>query len=526
VWGSEQENPIPHGAVVALLNPALLPGGPRSGAAGDADGRASARVSYDTQVVILGVCPSLGYCSATKKDGMKCSMPCDRDRGLHVCYFHNLQKHARQVNQWKNGSALPGSASVQGGGLQGGAAQRAPCAGVAVIEKKQLPKSAPSQGAQPQRTGTAQTAGGVHRSRPTTVDKSDVAVARLLAAPLGRRQESMASKSAAASRSAASASRIGTSMVATSSLGSSAPTAGDSGKKLSASSVGTLVPAVDQGGSSVDNNKGSTSSHDIPASVRRRLESAEEIDMATVAKLRSKFPKGLSAPDAQDRYIPIPLGQPLYEGTVVVAHKRNPGLALTTKKRVKKIDPLLGGTALVQVDPRKDSVRLQRSRHASLVDQERAAKRHRMLAEFEAQDAASEQMAAVMSVNVSAWKCQECKITFDSSRRHSDCISRNHSLTVCKAVKTKWECIECKVSVNVFDRDLPESCHACGGKGWRQLPLQGKARTAPMERDLLLPRGEELPFLNSISIPGRAAGRDHTREDVDPYSALNHNVAG
>jgi len=268
---------------------------------------------------------------------------------------------------------------------------------------------------------------------------------------------------------------------------------------------------------------------DLALPGRRKPDSAMEDEMATLARLRAKLAKGTPGPNDRDSYIPIPLGQALHEGTLVGKRKRDPCLAITTTKRVKKskLDSDLGiSEAIVPVDPRKDSVRLQRSRHASLADQERTAKRHRMLAEFEAQDAASEQMAAVMSVNVSAWRCQECKTTFDSSRRHSDCLSQNHSLTVCKSVKTKWECIGCKVSVSVFDRDLPDGCHACGGKGWRQVPLQGRPRTAPMEKDLFLARGEELPYLNSISIPGKGASRGHTTEEADPYAALNHNTAG
>jgi len=54
---------------------------------------------------------------------------------------------------------------------------------------------------------------------------------------------------------------------------------------------------------------------------------------------------------------------------------------------------------------------------------------------------------------------------------------------------------------------------------WKQVSLRKINRTAPMEKDLFLPRGEELPFLNSMHIPGLKA-YEQSREAKDDYDGL------
>merc|ERR1711920_857082 len=63
-------------------------------------------------------------------------------------------------------------------------------------------------------------------------------------------------------------------------------------------------------------------------------------------------------------------------------------------------------------------------------------------------------------------------------------------------METRWECSGCKAFVFVLDRRLPDKCHRCGRVCWRQTPFKGTAKLAPMERDMLLARGEEQKFLN------------------------------
>ncbi|CAE7765355.1 mcm10, partial [Symbiodinium pilosum] len=74
----------------------------------------------------------------------------------------------------------------------------------------------------------------------------------------------------------------------------------------------------------------------------------------------------------------------------------------------------------------------------------------------------------------------------------------------------------------VLDRQLPSNCRSCNGHNWKQVSLRKVQRAAPMERDLLLPRGEELPFLNSIHIPDlqSKAPLKQGREAQDDYEGL------
>eukprot|EP00913_Durusdinium_trenchii_P029456 g27609.t1 len=74
----------------------------------------------------------------------------------------------------------------------------------------------------------------------------------------------------------------------------------------------------------------------------------------------------------------------------------------------------------------------------------------------------------------------------------------------------------------VLGRQLPKGCARCGADTWKQVSLRKLRRRAPMERELLLPRGEELPFLNSIHIPESQLTRawKPSKEAADDYEGL------
>merc|ERR1719313_524027 len=130
----------------------------------------------------------------------------------------------------------------------------------------------------------------------------------------------------------------------------------------------------------------------------------------------------------------------------------------------------------------------------------------------------------MMEISVQAWRCKECSTTTDSHRAKVVCESQGHSLTLITAKKTRWECRSCHTDVFVLDRELPLQCTKCNTNAWKQGPLRRVAKAA-MERDFLMPRGEELPFLNSICKsnfgPGaQAGGKAYHKEPKDDYEGL------
>lgn len=171
---------------------------------------------------------------------------------------------------------------------------------------------------------------------------------------------------------------------------------------------------------------------------------------------------------------------------------------------------------LLKSDPTKDLVRQQSSRFQSVVDEERKAKRHRDLAELEARDEMSAKMEALTSITVTAWKCAECDIVSDSHRGRVVCEQKGHAIQHVQVKRTRWEC-KCSFSLNVLDKRLPSHCPKCNAMCWRPVPLQRVAR-APMERELLLPRGEELPFLNSIPNMPKCRMFKEASDDYDGFS--------
>merc|ERR1719414_80260 len=122
-----------------------------------------------------------------------------------------------------------------------------------------------------------------------------------------------------------------------------------------------------------------------------------------------------------------------------------------------------------------------------------------------------------MSIKVVAWKCRECLATTESEKARALCQRDGHTLEKISAERTRWECDGCKFDVNVLDRNTPAHCQRYNGYSWTQVPLR-RSKRAPMEREFLLARGEELKFLNSVAPqPGRAAFKYH-REAEDDYA--------
>lgn len=154
---------------------------------------------------------------------------------------------------------------------------------------------------------------------------------------------------------------------------------------------------------------------------------------------------------------------------------------------------------LMEADPAKDAIREKKSRFQYAVEEEHRGKRNAMLAELEAQDSAQAKMEAMMSVNIMAWKCKQCHCHTDSDKSKAVCEHQGHTLTQVKVERTRWECRGCQWSLSVLNKEIPTHCHRCNGVCWHQVSLNhGRFKTAPMEKDMFLPRGDEMKFINSI----------------------------
>lgn len=181
---------------------------------------------------------------------------------------------------------------------------------------------------------------------------------------------------------------------------------------------------------------------------------------------------------------------------------------------------------MAALDPKKDLVRKQTSRFQSLVDDEQQTKRHTKLTELEAQDAVIEKAEAMMEMNVQAWRCRTCEITTDSHRAKAHCEEAGHDVIKMQVKKTRWACSGCKMAHMVLDRNIPKQCMRCKGTEFKPVALQA-AKVAPMEKDLLLARGEEVKFLNSVSQTAEMrlriaseGGNTGTKEQKNDYAGM------
>jgi len=544
-WDNGLEAPIANGTIFAVLNPVPLP---NRGSGEAKDQRLAAKISFGTQLVRLGTCPSLGYCKCTTKVGLPCTMPCDNERGPPVCFWHSLSQTAQKANQWKR----------QAAGNTAASAQRAD--GIFVLEPpRQTTNAAQSQGSQ-RPAAPAQTSSlNAVRSKPKT-DSIDKMTQRLLGPASG----------SSSSKAPTSNEVLGTARGSASDNGGARPPA-------SPARVGTngLTPPTGQ-------IKQLTERKTI---VDRAAADAVLAEGAAMRQIQSLYPQGIPEPDPNNPLGNLPDRPANHIAAVAIAQRCNAGglsasarllskpqsqqrgwerqqpksqasstgssstsapvllvssdckkvekrrnedadEALRFKKKMtsaeknrKRLEAEYGPRIAAQLDvadPRKDLVRQQGSRFKDVVEQERNAQLLRRLSELESQDAIAEKMEAIKSITVQAWRCVQCGVTTESHQAKTLCEEEGHVVNSVSAQKTHWQCGNCSLSVYVLDREIPKDCGRCNAFQWKQIPLRKTAKVA-MDRDLLLARGEELPFLNSI--PGSHTFK-RVREAADDYEGL------
>jgi len=468
---------LKYGAVFGILNPSPLQSSSSS------DTLISAKITHATQLIHLGTCPSLGFCTCRKKDGTPCSMPCDVSRGARVCFYHTMHQEAQKVRAWN--AHNKGSTKASGD-----------AAGIVVRE------------------GPAKRLAPTRQANPTS--SKDPALSRLLG---GRLPASPAKKRATAQ-------------------GSSAP----AGPAYSAQDVGMMAPKQTPGlgpfappsrpapsddMSSVERQILSLFPDGIPApNPNRPMESRQHYERTLQDRLKASGSLGSSAtlPSAAPPVTQVTMQRPAKAVSAKVPETAPEG-KVKRGTNFQKLESEFGRKAARQLafnaDPRFDVVRKQSSRFQSAAEQEQAAKRMRRLHELEALDAAQEMMEELKSMKVRAWRCKTCFTTFESMSQRQLCVEQGHTVSEKEATKTRWECAGCRHSEEVLDRQLPAHCRNCNRQSWKQVSLRKLRRAAPMERDLLLPRGEELPFLNSIHIPELSRAQlKPVREAKDDYEGL------
>lgn len=543
---------VSSGAVLALLNPEPLAdrGGSSGAKSQDGKSRVAVKINQATQIVLLGSCPSLGFCTCKKKDGMSCSMPCDRDRGAAlVCFYHTKQQEAQKVRQWSNAKTSSSQAGMPGGRTSAAAASGQ--AGLTVLSM-----APPKQVlAAPAQSGPARAAAAAPK-----LQKEDAALRRLMEGTEAKPCSGRASVPLVADANKASRGRSSDEAQATvshnlvpghgqsaqTSVGAKSSQTPDADNKdvksflerqiLARFSGGIPPPAPNQ---TISRDRG------MSAMSSQQVRASE--NTTPNASSLSSLAAGLSMSGSNERF-----GKPaskLVDPAKVnaggsdqtpaasqhtvgsngsISQKSQAAKTRASKRTIrpaefKKLEMEYGRKVALQLshdaDPRKNMVRMQSTQFTGVVEEERHAKRMRRLAELEQQDDAQEKMAALTSMMVTAYRCQQCSRVFESGRSRASCHEQGHMVTEVQAKKTRWECANCKWSEEVLDRQLPNHCNRCKGTVWKPAPLRRIRREAPMEKDLFLPRGEELPFLNSIHIPG-SKPFERMKEAKDDYDGL------
>jgi len=574
-WQENPERPVVNGAVFAMLNPSPLPDRNGDSKKSGEERRPTLSVSYATQLVLLGTSPSLGYCMSNKKDGMKCSMPCDRDRGPLVCFWHTMHKEAQRIRGFQQARSVISETS-------NGA--RSHHSDSSIFVSQSAPNSLPKTPAARSRVmPMAQSPMLPRTTHPHGVgarDSSlDAAAKRLLSCsskprecanpPQPQRPQATPARSSS-SKPAEQTPRATSSLFSTSGPGRSGEMASQGNQPQQQqqqeqqqsqnvtdsmlASMGVPSPAAGAkvrnkiltmfpGGIPAPNPNGPQARvSSVSASVVAPASSKMKIDVPLAPGLQANGSRARNQWQSQAAGNLKPKSQILEPAVVISTESaakhglipsgggsisKSGGGSSSSKRRpsAKQLEAEFGAHIATQLvnagDPRKDLVRSQGSRFQSLAEQDRTAQRERKLSELETQDAYAEKMEALMSITVPAYRCHECHLTTENEKSRALCQQQGHQVERVQAKKERWECVACKFDVSAFDGHTPPVCERCNANVWRQVPLR-RAKTALMPKDFLLARGEELPYLNSIAPqPGQTSVK-RFQEKADAYAGLNN----
>jgi len=576
-WQENPERPVANGAIFAMLNPSPLPDRDGDSKKPSEERRPSLSVSHATQLVLLGTSPSLGYCLSNKKDGMKCSMPCDRDKGPLVCFWHTMHKEAEKVKRFQQArETLNGARSNHSDS--------------SIFIFQSGPKSLPTTPASRSRVmPTAQTPKTTHPPGACARDSAlDAATKRLLSGtsktrvyanpPQPQRPQATPARSSS-SQPPQQTPRTASSLSSTAGLGRSREWTSKSeqpeqqqqqhllqkqtqqeqqqtqnitdsllaGMGIPSPAAGAQVRnqllAMFPGGIPAPNPNGpQVRASSVPTGVAASAPSKMRIDVSLAAGQNTsghqtckRWQSQAARTSQRKLVVPEPIvvisAESAAKHGLIRSNDRpiiKPGGGSSPARRrpsAKQLEAEFGARIATQllntVDPRKDLVRSQGSRFQSFAEEERHAQRVRKLSELEMQDAHAEKMEALMNITVPAYRCQECRLTTDSERSRAFCEQQGHHVERVQAKKERWECVACKFDVSAFDGQTPPVCERCNANVWKQVPLR-RTRTTAMPKDFLLARGEELPYLNSIAPqPGHKSVK-RFQEKADDYSALNN----
>lgn len=91
------------GSIMAVLNPSLT-------------GRSkTVRITFESQLLKLGTCPSFGFCTAKNRDGLECREPYNKDAGVDYCASHaSMSMAARQNHRTPQHSSQTGTSQATG----------------------------------------------------------------------------------------------------------------------------------------------------------------------------------------------------------------------------------------------------------------------------------------------------------------------------------------------------------------------------------------------------------------------------
>lgn len=525
-WVGDATTDVPTGAIFAVLNPLMLP---------DKEGgesRLAAKVSHATQLVHLGTCPSLGLCTSRKKDGVHCSMPCDRDRGPLVCYYHTMHQEAQKVKRFAQSAKGVSERTLEATSKPSIFVIPGPSSKAATVPSPLAPVKS------------------IHARSASRFSAKEVeSMKRLLAQPIPKKPE-RSPPVEPAKRPPATPSRNGWDS-ATGSSAKPRPAEQPTQPSPSEQPQKPLQRVKEEGSLPAPAAPGQMSTVSPgPAPVSARTSQ----EQAVLKRFKEMYPDGIPEPDPNNSLYasqtqaaqraaklrwPLPRSKPEQPHQALPSRPApsarglwadGSGAQCTPKcgsskaangPTMRKLESEFGRKAAVQLaaatDPRKDLVRQQGSRFQGLVEQERAAQRMRRLGELEMQDAAAEKLEEVMSMTVQVYKCKQCASLFETSKRRIACEAEGHQVSQVQATRTRWECQDCKWSEYVLDRRI-DKCRRCRGMNFKQVPLRGLKR-APLDRDMFHVRGEELPFINSIFIAGQPA-KKRMREAEDDYAGM------
>ncbi|XP_052779218.1 protein MCM10 homolog isoform X1 [Mya arenaria] len=175
-------------------------------------------------------------------------------------------------------------------------------------------------------------------------------------------------------------------------------------------------------------------------------------------------------------------------------HDECPSTSTGAQEPPKKKSKLLGDLDLNS--PEVQQLLKKKSKHTGALAEAEAEQEERYFGKLEQRERMEDKMASIKEMDVTLYKCLECK--YRSKSLHDRCKKEHHNFVKSKGTQRFFKCKQCKTRTICFDKMPTKACKDCGSFNFERVSMYQEKKGPTLESEELCLRGNEQKYLGSL----------------------------